>query len=116
MLVWKRIGASSAGGAVLSVPFLRMAATDLYDRAFEQQRAGTSGIDASLAVALDQPENADGRAEALFRMWPRSQDDVDQRLGIGTDFGGFRTNALKGPVAGGTAGNGLLPAPARADD
>lgn len=65
----------------------------------EQQRPGTSGIDAFLAVALDQPENADGRAEALFRMWPRSQDDVDQRLGIGTDFGGFRTNALKGPVA-----------------
>ncbi|GAA0033924.1 hypothetical protein BROWWM01_80560 [Bradyrhizobium ottawaense] len=32
-------------------------------------------------------------------MWPRSQDDVDQRLGIGTDLGGFRTNALKGPVA-----------------
>src|SRR3954453_14712500 len=65
MLVWKRMGASSAGGAVLSVPFLRMAATDLYDRAFEQQRAGTSGIDAFLAVALDQPENADGRAGCL---------------------------------------------------
>jgi len=60
----------------------------------EQQRPGASGIDAFLAIALDQPENADGGAEALFRMRPRPQDDVDQGLGIGTDFGGFRTNAF----------------------
>jgi hypothetical protein len=65
----------------------------------EQEGPGTSGIDAFLAIALDQPENADGRAEALFRMRPRPQDDVDQRLGIGTDLGGFGTNALMGPVA-----------------
>lgn len=62
----------------------------------EQEGPGTSGIDAFLAVAPDQGENADGGAEALFRMWPRSQDDVDRRLGIGTDLGGFGTNALKG--------------------
>lgn len=93
------MGASSAGGAVLSVPFWRMAATDLYERAFEQQRPGAAGIDAFLAIALDQSENADGGAEALFWMRPRPQDDVDQRLGIGTDLAGFGTNALIGPVA-----------------
>jgi hypothetical protein len=65
----------------------------------EQEDPGASGIDAFLAIALDQPENADGRTEALFRMRSRPQDDVDQRLGIGADLGGFGTNALMGPVA-----------------
>ncbi len=65
----------------------------------EQEGPGASGIDAFLAIALDQPDNADGRAKALFRMRSRPHDDVDQRLGIGTDLGGFGTNALMGPVA-----------------
>lgn len=60
---------------------------------------GAGGIDALLAVALDQPENTDGGAEALFRMRPRPQDDVDQSVGVGADLGGFGTNTLMGPVA-----------------
>lgn len=80
------------------MPFLRRG--DRFVRTgVEQEGPGTSGVDAFLAIALDQPENADGRAEALFRMRPRPQDDIDQRLGIGTDLGGFGTNALMGPVA-----------------
>ncbi len=57
----------------------------------EQKSTGAGGVDALVAIALDQPENADGGAEALFRMRPRPQDDVDQCLGIGTDLGGFET-------------------------
>lgn len=93
------MGASSAGGAVLSVPFSRMAATDLHERGVEQKGTGAGGVDALLAIALDQPENADGGAEALFQMRPRPQDDVDQGVGVGADLGGLGTNTLMGPVA-----------------
>lgn len=37
----------------------------------KQQRTGAGGVDTFLAVAPDRPENADGRAEALFRMRSR---------------------------------------------
>ena len=93
------MGASSAWrsgsvGAVLEDGGDRFVRTGV-----EQQGPGAGGVDAFLAIALDQPENADGGAEALFRMRPRPQDDVDQRLGIGPDLGGFGTNALMGPIA-----------------
>jgi hypothetical protein len=87
-------GGSGSVGAVLED------GSDRFVRAgVEQQRLGAGGVDAFLAIALDQAENADGVAEALFRMWPRPQDDVDQRLGIGADLGGFGTNALMTPDA-----------------
>ena len=60
----------------------------------EQEGPGASGVDAFLAIALDQPENADGRAEALFRMRSRPQDDVDQGVDVGADLGCFGTNTL----------------------
>src|SRR4029077_288109 len=65
----------------------------------EKEGTGAGGINAFLAIALDQPENADGRAKSLFRMWSRTEDDLDQRLGVGPHFSGFRTDALMGPVA-----------------
>ena len=49
----------------------------------EQKGTGAGGIDAFLAIRLDQPKNADGRAETLFWVRPRTQDDLDQRLGVG---------------------------------
>lgn len=65
----------------------------------EQKGTGAGGVDALLAMAFDQPENADGRAEALLRMRPRTQDDVDQGLGVGPHLGGFGADALVGPAA-----------------
>lgn len=88
------------GGRRGSVGAILEDGSDRFVRAgVEQQRPGAGGVDALLAIALDQPENADGRAEALFRMRPRAQDDVDQHLDIGTDPGSFGTNTLMGPVA-----------------
>lgn len=85
---------SGSVGAVVEDGRDRFVRTDV-----EQQRTGAGGIDAFLAIALDQPENANCGAEALFRRRSRTQDDVDQRLGIGTDLGGFGTNTLMSPVA-----------------
>ncbi len=87
-------GRSGSVGAVLEDGGDRFVGTGV-----EQKGTGAGGVDAFTAVSLDQSENADRRAEALFRMRPRPQDDVDQRLDIGTDLGGFGTNALMGPVA-----------------
>src|ERR1700688_1639185 len=65
----------------------------------EQKGTSTSGIDALCAIALHEPENPDGRAEALFGMRPRTQDDVDQSIDVWPDFGGLAANALMCPVA-----------------
>jgi hypothetical protein len=82
-------GRSGSVGAVLEDGGERFVGTGV-----EQEGPGAGGVDAFLAIALDQPENADGGAEALFWMRPRPQDDVDQRLGIGADLGRFGTDAL----------------------
>ena len=71
-------GRSGSVGAVLENGGDRFVRTGI-----EQKGTGTGGIDALLAVALDQSENADGGAKALFWMRPRPQDDVDQRVGVG---------------------------------
>src|SRR3954468_3105058 len=99
MLAWKRNGCLVGGrsgpvGAVLEDGGDRFVRTGV-----EQQGTGAGGVDALLAVALDQPENADGGAEALFRMRSRPQDDVDQGVDVGADLGCFGTNTLMGPVA-----------------
>src|SRR3984885_12271131 len=65
----------------------------------EQERTCAGGIETLCAVALDEPENPDGGAEALLGMRTRAQDDVDQSVGVGADLGGGAANALMGPVA-----------------
>jgi hypothetical protein len=60
---------SSTAAGALSLPFCRMAATDLYERV-EQQRPRTRGVDALWPVALDEADNPNGGAEALFGMGP----------------------------------------------
>src|ERR1700728_3777213 len=65
----------------------------------QQERTCAGGIETLCAVALGEPENPDGGAEALLGMRTRAQDDVDQSVGVGADLGGGAANALMGPVA-----------------
>src|ERR1700719_1186275 len=65
----------------------------------EQERTRTGSVDTLWPVALYEPENPDGGAEALFGMRARAQNDVDQRVGVGADLGGVTANALMCPVA-----------------
>ena len=65
----------------------------------DRQSLRAGGIDPLGAIALDQPENADRRAEALLGMRPRAQDDVDQGGGVGADLAGLAADALMRPVA-----------------
>jgi hypothetical protein len=58
-------GGSGSVGAVLEDGDDRFVGTGV-----EQKGPGASRIDAVLAIALDQPENADGGAEALFGSKP----------------------------------------------
>src|SRR5437588_7114990 len=64
----------------------------------EQESAGARGVDTLPSIVLHKPENPDGRTEALFGMGPRAQDDLDQRVGVGSDLGGLTANALMCPV------------------
>ena len=50
-------------------------------------------------MGLGQPENADGRSEALFRVRPVAHDDVDQCLGIGPDNRGLASDASRCPLS-----------------
>ena len=72
-------------------------------------RAVGSGADleSSLACRLEaidtvlagEPQDAQAGAEALLRMGPAAQDDLDQRGGVGPDGGGVALDALVGPAS-----------------
>ena len=56
------------------------------------------GLQARLAMAFCQAENADAGSEALFRVGPVGQDEFDEDLGIGSVGGGIAANAFEAPA------------------
>src|SRR6267378_3206590 len=86
------------GGGMLSAVL-----QDRADRAVgagaEHQRTGAGGIDPFGAIALDQAQDADAGAEALFGMRPRPQNHIDQNGDVAADRFGFAADALVRPVA-----------------
>src|SRR4051794_17414105 len=65
----------------------------------ERERPRAGRIDPLGPVALDQADDADGRAEALFGMRPRTQDQIDEPGSVGADLGRLAPHALMRPVA-----------------
>src|SRR6266481_4141407 len=57
----------------------------LQDRGDRAQRTGAGGIDPFGAAALDQAQDADAGADALFGMRPRPQNLLDQHGDVGAD-------------------------------
>ena len=70
-----------------------------YDQlAADLQRAVTGGFEPLVAEVLGVPQNADAGAEALLRVRPLTQDDLDERRGLGADLPGLPLDALRCPV------------------
>ena len=62
------------------------------------KRPAAGGLEPVAAIALDQPNDADRRAEALLGMRALAQNDLDQRCGIAPDLAGLAPDPLRRPV------------------
>ena len=93
------MGASCGRGSRLVGSVLQDGGDGFVGAGVEQEGARAGGVDTFRPVALDEAENPDGRAEALFWMRPRAQDDVDQRVGVWPDLSGIAPNAFVRPIA-----------------
>src|SRR6266851_3177087 len=86
------------GGSRLIGAVLQNGGDGLVGAGVEEKGAGAGGVEALWPVALQKSENPDGGAKALFWVRARTQDDVDQSVGVGPDLCGIMANALMCPV------------------